>query len=114
MTIFTKVPNIYRSGWIFSLAPVVKPDFDYACTQLVKFGEFFKYPGVLGLFVQGLKELIRHEKYLIYQILIILKAVIIYSNVVIVKLFRYHYEINETYNQKWNVFVESTALFAYV
>ena len=32
-----------RSGWIFFLAPVVKPDLvvDYACTQLVKFEEFF-------------------------------------------------------------------------
>ena len=32
-----------RSGWIFFLAPVVKPDLvvDYACTQLVKFKEFF-------------------------------------------------------------------------
>ena len=29
------------SGWIFVLAPVVKPDLDYACTQLVKFKEFF-------------------------------------------------------------------------
>ena len=47
-----------RSHWIFSLAPVVKPDLDSACTQLDKFGEFFKYPlwGVLGLFVQGLKD----------------------------------------------------------
>ena len=34
-----------RSGWIFFLAPVVKPDLivDYACTQLVKFEEFFVY-----------------------------------------------------------------------
>lgn len=46
-----------RSGWIFSLAPVVKPVLDYTCNQLVKFGEFFKYPWwqVFGLFVQGLK-----------------------------------------------------------
>lgn len=46
-----------RSGWIFSLAPVVKSVLDYACNQLVKFGEFFKYPWgkVFGLFVQGLK-----------------------------------------------------------
>ena len=29
------------SGWIFVLVPVVKPDLDYACTQLVKFKEFF-------------------------------------------------------------------------
>ena len=33
-----------QSGWIFSLVPVVKPDIDYACTQLAKFREFFKYP----------------------------------------------------------------------
>ena len=33
-----------QSGWIFSLAPVVKPDLDYACIQLAKFREFFKYP----------------------------------------------------------------------
>lgn len=46
-----------RSGWIFSLAPVVKLDLDYACNQLVTFGEFFKYPlwKVFGLFLQGLK-----------------------------------------------------------